>query len=208
MALIKCPECGKEVSDSARNCPSCGYPLIASETTENNDNSLKKSTQVNMPIQPTKKKKGGCLGGCLITVVIFILFIVIVAVIGGNSMTNSIKTDTPTNEVAKEKGAAETTEAEETSVAETEAKKEKLEILSYENLNEGSLRYVTGQVKNNTNKNYSYVQIGIKMYKDDVVLGTAMDNMNNLGPGETWQFKVLLTDNSCNKYIIAGVTGF
>lgn len=27
MALIKCPECGKEVSDKADVCPSCGYPI-------------------------------------------------------------------------------------------------------------------------------------------------------------------------------------
>lgn len=27
MALIKCPECGKEVSDLANACPGCGYPL-------------------------------------------------------------------------------------------------------------------------------------------------------------------------------------
>lgn len=27
MALITCPECGKEISDQAPACPSCGYPL-------------------------------------------------------------------------------------------------------------------------------------------------------------------------------------
>ena len=27
MALIKCPECGKEVSDKAQSCPNCGCPL-------------------------------------------------------------------------------------------------------------------------------------------------------------------------------------
>lgn len=27
MALIKCPECGKEISDKAGECPNCGYPL-------------------------------------------------------------------------------------------------------------------------------------------------------------------------------------
>lgn len=27
MALIKCPECGKEVSDQAVTCPNCGYPI-------------------------------------------------------------------------------------------------------------------------------------------------------------------------------------
>ncbi len=25
MALIECPECSKSVSDTANNCPSCGY---------------------------------------------------------------------------------------------------------------------------------------------------------------------------------------
>lgn len=27
MALIKCPECGKEISDKASACPNCGCPL-------------------------------------------------------------------------------------------------------------------------------------------------------------------------------------
>lgn len=27
MALIKCPECNKEISDQAKYCPSCGYGL-------------------------------------------------------------------------------------------------------------------------------------------------------------------------------------
>lgn len=27
MALIKCPECNKEVSDRASQCPNCGYPI-------------------------------------------------------------------------------------------------------------------------------------------------------------------------------------
>lgn len=27
MALIKCPECGKEISDKASTCPNCGFPI-------------------------------------------------------------------------------------------------------------------------------------------------------------------------------------
>jgi uncharacterized membrane protein YvbJ len=27
MSLIKCSECGKEISDKAANCPSCGNPI-------------------------------------------------------------------------------------------------------------------------------------------------------------------------------------
>lgn len=28
MALIKCPECGKEISDRAISCPACGRPIV------------------------------------------------------------------------------------------------------------------------------------------------------------------------------------
>ncbi len=31
MALINCPECGKEVSDTAKKCPNCGYALKKSQ---------------------------------------------------------------------------------------------------------------------------------------------------------------------------------
>src|SRR5690242_21822291 len=27
MALINCPECGKQVSTAAKSCPNCGYPV-------------------------------------------------------------------------------------------------------------------------------------------------------------------------------------
>ncbi|WP_422843570.1 zinc ribbon domain-containing protein [Acidovorax sp. M2(2025)] len=29
MALVRCPECGREVSSHAPACPGCGYPLQA-----------------------------------------------------------------------------------------------------------------------------------------------------------------------------------
>ena len=31
MALIKCPECGNEVSSSAESCPKCAYPMIRND---------------------------------------------------------------------------------------------------------------------------------------------------------------------------------
>ena len=31
MALIKCSECGKEISDKATTCPNCGSPTVSSE---------------------------------------------------------------------------------------------------------------------------------------------------------------------------------
>ena len=40
MALIKCPECGKEISDKSSQCIHCGYPL--DELKINNTNQLYK----------------------------------------------------------------------------------------------------------------------------------------------------------------------
>lgn len=34
MALIECPECGREVSDKAPACPGCGAPIAAQEDSE------------------------------------------------------------------------------------------------------------------------------------------------------------------------------
>ena len=31
MALIKCSECGKEISDKATTCPNCGSPTVSFE---------------------------------------------------------------------------------------------------------------------------------------------------------------------------------
>ena len=43
MSLIKCPECGKEISDKAQACIHCGYPLSAGI---NNDLFRLKITQI------------------------------------------------------------------------------------------------------------------------------------------------------------------
>jgi len=32
MGLIKCPECGADVSDKAVACPKCAYPIVESST--------------------------------------------------------------------------------------------------------------------------------------------------------------------------------
>lgn len=34
MALIKCPECGKEISDKSDKCIHCGYPLLQNQESD------------------------------------------------------------------------------------------------------------------------------------------------------------------------------
>jgi len=38
MSLIKCEECGKDISDKAESCPNCGYPLIKKDAIINDNN--------------------------------------------------------------------------------------------------------------------------------------------------------------------------
>ena len=45
MALIKCPECGRDVSDRAISCPNCGYPI--NELTVSDDGKLLSEIVVN-----------------------------------------------------------------------------------------------------------------------------------------------------------------
>lgn len=40
MSLIKCPECGKEVSDKSQNCIHCGYPINSHKVIMENINGV------------------------------------------------------------------------------------------------------------------------------------------------------------------------
>ena len=55
MSLIKCPECKKEISDTAATCPGCGAPIseqkIASQpviTTERTSKDIKKHQAISL----------------------------------------------------------------------------------------------------------------------------------------------------------------
>ena len=54
MALIKCPECGKEVSDSVRFCDNCGHKF--SETVVDVVSKQNEPTQISGEIDTNAKK--------------------------------------------------------------------------------------------------------------------------------------------------------
>lgn len=52
--------------------------------------------------------------------------------------------------------------------------------------------YIEGVMTNNTNKDYSYVEIDFICYDaEGNNLGTALDNTNNLLGGQTWKYKAM-----------------
>lgn len=80
MALIKCPECGKEVSDKASSCPNCGCPVQKMEPdkvenkeyhNQNKSAKIKKEKNGGNAHQPINKKKIGLI--CCIPIVIGII---------------------------------------------------------------------------------------------------------------------------------------
>lgn len=61
MALVKCPECGKEVSDKAGKCPNCGFPIesASEKETEKNmvaDSEVKQPDSGEDEVKAEKKK--------------------------------------------------------------------------------------------------------------------------------------------------------
>lgn len=62
MALIKCPECKKEISDKAVSCPNCGYEMLSTT------NDLKKNISV-----VSKNKSIPIIAGLVILVIVFFM---------------------------------------------------------------------------------------------------------------------------------------
>ena len=57
MALVSCPECGKEISDAARSCPHCGYPIAQEPQPQD------------MSPVPRKSKRSIIIAACVLALV-------------------------------------------------------------------------------------------------------------------------------------------
>ncbi len=96
MALIKCPECGKEVSDKAKACPNCGYPVasikikketpIQAEDSAGNGESLEANKKHQTAVK--KKKSKTIIGLSAAIVVIAAILLVTLVIIPRNNYLN------------------------------------------------------------------------------------------------------------------------
>lgn len=78
MALIKCPECGREISDKAASCPNCGMPLAATDVTANTE-CRPSETLYAPPITIIQEKYRGAFATCrLILGILSIVFSLII----------------------------------------------------------------------------------------------------------------------------------
>jgi hypothetical protein len=90
-----------------------------------------------------------------------------------------------------------------------EVKKEKFEVLESSYVQEQYSSKIVGKIKNNTDKEYGYVQVEINLYDDSgAQVGSTMANVNNLEAGGTWNFEAPILEDKATKYKIKDVTGF
>ena len=101
MAMIKCPECGRDISDRAEKCPQCGYPIqektqgTDEESTVNENKSdtnieNEKPGEVTIPSDCNPKKKKIAIIGAAACVA----FAAIIGIaLGSNALTSKVKVD-------------------------------------------------------------------------------------------------------------------
>ena len=82
MAIIKCPECGQDVSTYATTCPHCGYPL--KEKLESNE---KKQIVEEDDVVVAKMKGGGSFASSIVAFV-FVDAIFVFGIIVGSIFSN------------------------------------------------------------------------------------------------------------------------
>ena len=85
-----------------------------------------------------------------------------------------------------------------------------LELIESKKTNDSVFAYIEGKVKNNTDKEYSYVQVIFNTYdKDGNTTGTCIDNNSGLNPNGTWKFKAICDAKSSDiaKFDLKDITG-
>ena len=89
------------------------------------------------------------------------------------------------------------------------APKPDLELLSSKGSTNEFSTTITGKIKNNTVQSYTYVQVLFDVYDSGGSrVGSAMGNINNLGPLETWNFKAVYFGGDGHRFRLGEITGF
>lgn len=114
MAMIKCPECGKEISDKAAACPNCGAPIV--QPAKAPEIEMQSAPNLSERYRDNGKKEKKKKGGKLKWVVIAIVVIFVIAAISGGSDNDSKtassnkNTDSPEKSVKNQELTEEETE--------------------------------------------------------------------------------------------------
>ena len=216
-----CSYCGANVSaDTAKNsnnkaapygrCGRCGEPLDADdsfvckkclEKEKEHENSIIYMNNGNAEYQP-RRHKTKPLAIVLGLIALFFTITIIATII--NSPIGSDET----RPAAADDSAAVT--SSDPSAAGTEAKAD-LELLSSDGTFDSSIGaiHITGSVKNNSEKTFSYVQIQFVLYdKSGAQVGTALANTNGLEPGNIWKYDAIGMASNVSTFKASNLVGY
>lgn len=141
----------------------------------------------------------------IVLAVLVVLWLLGSALGGGDNNNNNSNVATTTE--TKEEGTPEEKPAQE------EKKDYELTDVKVTEPDTIGTVYVTGILKNNTDKDKSYVQVDFPVYDTDGnKLGSAFDNISDLKAGGTWNFKAMVLESSDQEIDVkideVDVTGF
>ena len=125
----------------------------------------------------------------VITFILVVIVLGVIAGVGGSNTTNNPSGD----------GTMKTNTAT-----------EKFTLVSDEMTSDSFSTYIQGEIKNNTDKTYSYAQVTFNVYDSSgAQIGTAVDNINNFEPNGTWRYKAIaLTTDKVASYKFVEITGW
>ena len=90
MALIKCHECGKEISDSASSCPGCGAPVVAAKPKKGG---FIPYTDQEVAVLLSKKKKTSHVLHLLLSIITVGIWIIIWVLVTISNSSENAKID-------------------------------------------------------------------------------------------------------------------
>lgn len=107
MALVKCPECRKEISDKASACPHCGFPILNENTIgdnfqiDTNNESILEPEQSSSLKKSNDMKKKVIVGGTIFGVVFIGVFMIILHNFNSESLIRNVKWNMNLEQVQK-----------------------------------------------------------------------------------------------------------
>ncbi len=219
-----CSKCGIDVDDTWNVCPNCGESLdevdanlSSIDTTDRHTQSIQSlpgnvpSTSGNpnillgalsfiLPIiglilgivfvsrpRPVDKHTGKlCFGWAVGGIILFVLFSIVCSVAFNEAVEETFE------EIQDIWSAKD------------------VELVDYEiESRTFGTRYIVGTVKNNSNHEYSYLQIEFNLYDSNgVLVGNALDSIDNLKPNEIWRFEALIFEDEATRVEVEDITGF
>lgn len=85
MSLIKCPECGREISDQASSCPNCGYGLNTTQYGQELGTGIKEGLKGLNTIASPKSRKT-CILLISVPLATFLLFLTVGTALNSESI--------------------------------------------------------------------------------------------------------------------------